>query len=149
MIIREAQENDIPAIQSLAQDIDSNLKHTLSEQKLKKSLASDNITILLVEIDSQIRGLCQFGIPVLEDCDCEDLIEIQRFLVHPDESLDEIGKELLDETEEWLNQDAAIQRLSVFVNPNDMKMIRFFAAMGFHHEASEDIDDNWYMEIDL
>lgn len=149
MIIREAQENDIPAIQALAQEIDATLTRTLSEKKIKKSLASDNITILVAEIEGHIRGLCQFGIPVLEDCDCEDLIEIQRFLVHPDESLEDIGEALIDETEEWLNQDAAIQRLSIFVNPNDMKMIRFFAAMGFHHDASEDIDDNWYMEIDL
>lgn len=152
MIIREAQETDIPAIQALAQAMNLDeaiLKRSFSQKKLAKSLASDNITILVAEIEDEIRGLCQFGIPLLEDCDCEDLIEIQRLFVHLDDSLDDIGEALIDETEEWLNQDADILRLSVFVNPDDAKMIRFFAAMGFHHEASEDLDEQWYMETEL
>jgi ribosomal protein S18 acetylase RimI-like enzyme len=160
LIVREAQENDISAIQTLAtavlrewhdasSELEAILKRTFSEQKIKKSLSSDNITILLAESEEEIRGMCQFGIPLLEDCDCEDLIEIQRFYIHPQHWDQGIAKALIEETELWLNEDAEIQRLSVFVNPNDMKIVRFFAARGFHHEASEDIDKQWYMEIDL
>lgn len=160
LIVREAQEKDSPAIRTLARlvlqetntvpkKIESILKRTFSEQKIKKSLSSENITILLAKVGNEIRGMCQFGIPLLEDCDCEDLIEIHRLYSHPEYSLDDIGDELLAETESFLNQNAKIQRLFVFVNPNDMKMIRFYAAMGFHHEASEDSDDEWYMEVAL
>jgi ribosomal protein S18 acetylase RimI-like enzyme len=160
LIVREAQENDISAIQTLAEivlqemysdstSVKSILKRTFSEQKIEKTLSSENITILLAEVDSEIRGICQFGIPLLEDCDCEDLIEIYRLYIHPKHWESGIGEALIEETESFLNQDAKIRRLSVFVNPSDMKMVRFYAAMGFHHEASEDIDDEWYMEVDI
>jgi ribosomal protein S18 acetylase RimI-like enzyme len=160
LIVREAQENDISAIQTLAETvlqemysdstkIESILKRSFSEQTIKKMLSIEHITILLAELDDEIRGICQFGTPLLEDCDCEDLIEIYRLYIHPKHWESGIGEALIEETESFLNQDAKIQRLSVFVNPANMKMVRFYAAMGFHHEASEDIDDEWYMEVDL
>lgn len=158
LIVRKAKKRDIPAIQALhfialskiyEADMVTILKHILSREQIMKFLSSKNITILIAELDGEIRGMCQFGIPLLEDCDCEDLIEIYRLYVQREDLLDDIGDALLAETSSFLNQNAKIQRLSVFVNPNDMKMVRFYAAMGFHHEASEDIDGDWYMEVAL
>jgi N-acetylglutamate synthase-like GNAT family acetyltransferase len=152
--VRKAEEKDIPAIQNLVRAVleesdEAALKRLFnrvySEEALQKSLRSTGASMILAEVDSKVAGLCQFGSPLIDDC--EDRKEIHRLYVHPDYLKEGVGEALVKAVEADLNADAAIKRVSVYVNPEtQMTMVRFYAAQGFHHDQIEDKDDEWYME---
>jgi hypothetical protein len=58
------------------------LARVYSEESLKRILLNKGVTLLVAEVDGTIAGLCQFGSPLLDDC--EDRKEIHRLLIHPD-----------------------------------------------------------------
>jgi ribosomal protein S18 acetylase RimI-like enzyme len=162
-MIRKASENDIEGIRALAQAtlrqtmaatkienpnyVDRMMERIYSETSLRRSITNDSTTLLLAEVDEKIVGLCQFGSPLMDDC--EDLKEIHRLLVHPDYYRRGIGTQFIEAVEDDLSEDADIARISVYVPPSDMARIRFYATLGFHHEMTEDKDGEWYMELDL
>jgi len=125
------------------------LARTFSTEGLTRNLASDDITLLVAETTQQIVGFCSYGTPVLDDCDCEDLIEIHRLFVHPDYRRQGIGEAFIDALEDSLNEQAGVQRVSAYVDPTQWDCVQFFATMEFYHDAAMDIDDMWYMELDI
>lgn len=145
IITRPAQKEDIPAIQALAKSTE----RRYSTDALENAIHSENLSVIVAVSDGEIIGLCKFGTPILEDCDCEDLKLIHDLLVLPDWSWDTIADELLYGVEDSLNADANIQRIAVYVDPAKRHLIQFYAEQGFHHEASEDEDGLWYMELML
>jgi ribosomal protein S18 acetylase RimI-like enzyme len=162
-MIRKAVEKDIAGIRVLAEAtlhqtmaathlenpayIDRTLERIYSEDKLRRSINSQGTTILVAEKDDKIVGLCQFGSPLIDEC--EDRKEIHRLLVHPDYCRQGIGTQFVEAVEDELSEDVEVARVSVYVNPSDMARIRFFTTLGFHHEATEDKDDEWYLELEL
>lgn len=152
--IRYADEHDIPALQALAQaslptspERERLLKRVYSEASLKRSILSESATLLLVDNGEIIVGMCHFGSPLLDEC--EDRKEIHRLLVHPDFCRQGIGSEMIWAVEDDLEEEAEVQRISVYVDPADKIRLRFFGKHGFHHDQLEDKDDLWYMEKDL
>lgn len=157
IIVRKATEKDIPAIQELVKivlkDADEAkfkrlFNRVYSEEALQKSLNSTGATMILAEDEQNLAGLCQFGSPLMDEC--EDRKEIHRLYVHPDYLKAGSGEALVRAVEAALNQDAKVKRVSVYVNPDtQMDLVRFYAAQGFHHDQIEDKDDEWYMEKPL
>lgn len=163
MMIRKADENDITGIRALAEAYlrqtmaatqienptygDRMLERIYSEASLQRSITNAGTTLLLAEMDEKVVGLCQFGSPLLDDC--EDRKDIHRLLIHPEYCRRGIGTQFIDAVEDELSEDVDIARISVYVPLSDMARIRFYAALGFHHEMTEDKDGEWYMELDL
>lgn len=155
--VRKAEEKDIPAIQELvkailAENDEASLKRLFkkvySEEALQKSLRSTGASMILAEDEGKLAGLCQFGSPLMDDC--EDRKEIHRLYVHPDYLKAGAGEALVKAVEDDLKPDVEVKRVSVYVNPDkQMAMVRFYAAQGFHHDQIEDKDDDWYMEKPL
>lgn len=155
--VRKAEEKDIPAIQELVKVVlaDSDeatqkrlFKRVYSEEALQKSLRSTGASMILAEAEDTLAGLCQYGSPLMDDC--EDRKEIHRLYVHPDYLKAGAGEALVKAVEDALNSDAKVKRVSVYVNPDtQMALVRFYAAQGFHHDQIEDKDDEWYMEKPL
>jgi N-acetylglutamate synthase-like GNAT family acetyltransferase len=155
--VRKAEEKDIPAIQALVKAVladndEAALKRLFqrvySEEALQKSLRSTGASMILAEAEGILAGLCQFGSPLIDDC--EDRKEIHRLYVHPDYLKAGAGEALVKAVEDDLNADAEVKRVSVYVNPDSqMPLVRFYAAQGFHHDQIEDKDDEWYMEKPL
>ena len=125
------------------------MKTLYTEASFQKTLESDNRYLIVAIIDDAIAGVCQYGIPIMDDCDCEDLRSIQFLFVHPDYDHDEIASALVYDVEESINEEAGVQRLSVFVNPKFMNLVKFYAGLDFYHDQVEDVDGEWYMEKDL
>ena len=162
-MIRKATEKDITGIRLLAEAtlhqtmaathlenpayVDRMLERIYSEETLRRSIATGGTTLLVAEKDGQIVGLCQFGSPLMDEC--EDRKEIHRLLIHPDYCRQGIGTQFVEAVEDELSEDVEVARISVYVNPVDIARIRFYAALGFHHEMTEDKDDEWYMELEL
>lgn len=132
-----------------ADEVKRQMKHVYSAESFKKTLASDNRHLIVAIIDDAIVGMCQYGIPLMDDCDCEDLRSIQSLFVHPDADHDSIASALIYDVEESVDAVAGVQRLSVFVNSGWMTHIKFYASLDFIHDQVEDIDGEWYMEKDL
>ena len=155
--VRKAEEKDIPVIQELVKVVlaDSDeaslkrlFKRVYSEEALQKSLRSTGASMFLAEEGSKLAGLCQFGSPLMDDC--EDRKEIHRLYVHPDYLKAGVGEALVKAVEADLKPDVEVKRVSVYVNPDtQMNLVRFYAAQGFHHDQIEDKDDEWYMEKPL
>lgn len=162
-MIRKAVENDIAGIRSLAEAtlrqtmaatqienptyVERTLERIYSEDRLRRSIKSSGTTLLVAEKDNIIVGLCQFGSPLMDEC--EDRKEIHRLLVHPDYCRQGIGTQLVEAVEDALSESVDVARVSVYVNPADMARIRFFSTLGFHHEVTEDKDNEWYLELEL
>lgn len=159
MDIYDAVEDDIPKIRTLIKaalsaqhdkiTVARLMKTLYSASAFQKTLESDNRHLIVAIIDEVIAGVCQYGIPIMDDCDCEDLRSIQFLFVHPDYEHDEIAAALVYDVEDSISEQAGVQRLSVFVNPNFMKLIKFYAGLDFYHDQVEDVDGEWYMEKDL
>ncbi|MEM9952651.1 MAG: GNAT family N-acetyltransferase [Chloroflexota bacterium] len=151
--IYDALEEDIPEIQQLIHQClpsKSNVvKRLYSEDALKQTLASDNRHLIIAIIDDVIIGVCQYGIPIMDDCDCEDLRAIHAIFVHPDTDFEAVASALIYDVEETINTDANIQRLSLFVEATNLSQIKFYASLGFIHDQVEDSEHEWYMEKDL
>jgi len=157
--IRAALENDIAAIQALASvvlrqtatadsvAVDRMLARVYAQDSLRRSIVAGGTTLLVAEHDDALVGLCQFGSPLIDEC--EDRKEIHRLLIHPGFCRQGIGGQFVAAVEADLREDVAVARVSVYVHPDDMARIRFFAKQGFHHEAVEDKDGEWYMEKDI
>lgn len=159
LFTRIATSKDIQAIQALVQavleskqvptDTERQLKHIYSTQAFWKTIASDNRHIILALSDNDFVGMCQYGIPIMDDCDCEDLREIHTLFVHPEYPNEQVIEALVAAVEDSINEDAAVQRLSIFVDANDITLIKLYARLGFHHDQVEDQENEWYMEKDL
>ncbi|GAB5493410.1 MAG: hypothetical protein Phog2KO_36250 [Phototrophicaceae bacterium] len=156
--IYDAEAQDIPAIIDLIKEVISKNKAKSVEQIMKrlytqsafeKTLESDNRHLIVAIIDDTIAGVCQYGIPIMDDCDCEDLRTIHSLFIHPDYEHNDIASALIYDVEETINTDAGVQRLSVFVDEKDIPLIKFYASLDFIHDQVEDIDNEWYMEKDL
>jgi N-acetylglutamate synthase-like GNAT family acetyltransferase len=155
--VRKAEEKDIPAIQELvkavlAESDSASLKRLFSrvysQEALQKSLRSPGASMILAEGEDKLAGLCQFGSPLMDDC--EDRKEIHRLYVHPDYLKAGAAEALLKAVEADLKPDVEVKRVSVYVNPDKQPaMLRFYAAQGFHHDQIDDKDDEWYMEKPL
>ncbi len=148
IITRPAEVEDIPAMHALAISAQAH-EQLYRTDALEKAISSENLSVIVADSDGEIVGLCKFGTPILEDCDCEDLKLIHDLLVLPDWSWDTIADELLYGVEDSLNADANIQRIAVYVDPAQRHLIQFYAEQGFHHEAAEDKEGLWYMELML
>lgn len=157
--IYDAQIEDIPEIRELIESV-LHLRHSVDEVKrlmkrvygaesFQKTLVSENRHLIVAIIADSIVGICQYGIPMMDDCDCEDLRSIQTLFVHPDADHDNIASALVYDVEESVDEVAGVQRLSIFVNSEWMTLIKFYASLGFIHDQVEDIDGEWYMEKDL
>ena len=125
------------------------IERVYTVEAFQQALESDHRQLLVAEKASEIIGMCQYGIPLMDDCDCEDLREIHALFLHPQKADTEVGFALVTALENSINADATVQRLSVFVNPILMATVKFYAKLGFHHDAAEDIGDEWYMEKNL
>lgn len=157
--IYDAQIEDIPEIRTLieatlqnrhsADEVKRLMKRVYSAESFQKTLASENRHLIVAIIEESIVGLCQYGIPLMDDCDCEDLRSIQTLFVHPDADHDNIASALVYDVEESVDEVAGVQRLSIFVNSEWMTLIKFYARLGFIHDQVEDVDGEWYMEKDL
>ncbi len=160
--IYDAELDDIPEILALIQQVliqqngehneqavQHAMKQLYTQEALEKTLASDNRHLIVAIIDDTIAGVCQYGIPIMDDCDCEDLRAIHSLFVHPDFEHNEIASALIYDVEESINEDAGVQRLSVFVDEKAMPLIKFYASLGFYHDQVEDSETEWYMEKDL
>lgn len=132
-----------------ADEVKRQMKHVYSAESFKKTIDSNNRHLIVAIIDDAIVGMCQYGIPIMDDCDCEDLRSIQALFVHPDADHDRIASALLYDVEESVDAVAGVQRLSIFVNEDSMPLIKFYASLGFIHDQVEDVDGEWYMEKDL
>ena len=162
-MIRKAVEGDIAGIRSLAEatlrqtivttkvenpgKVERTLERIYSEDRLRRSIKSSGTTLLVAEKDAKIVGLCQFGSPLMDEC--EDRKEIHRLLVHPEYCRQGIGTQFVEAVEDALNDNVDVARISVYVNPSDIARIQFFSALGFHHEVTEDKDNEWYLELEL
>ena len=154
--IYDAVTNDIPEIRELikailttrydADKVTHLMKRVYSVDSLQKTLDSENRHLIVAIIEDAIVGVCQYGIPIMDDCDCEDLRSLQFLFVHPDAVHDDIASALVYDVEETIDEEARVQRLSVFVKQNMLPLIKFYAGLGFVHDQVEDIDDEWYME---
>src|SRR5689334_21900290 len=100
--VRKAEEKDIPAIKNLVKAVleESDeetfkrlFKRVYSEEALQKSLRSTGASMILAEMDTKVAGLCQFGSPLIDDC--EDRKEIHRLYVHPDYLKEGVGEALV------------------------------------------------------
>lgn len=151
--IYDAIEEDIPEIQQLIHQCLSSksnvVKRLYSEDALRQTLASDNRHLIIAIIDDVIIGVCQYGIPIMDDCDCEDLRAIHAIFVHPDADFEAVASALIYDVEETINADANVQRLSLFVKATNLSQIKFYASLGFIHDQVEDSEHEWYMEKDL
>ena len=156
--IYDAEVQDIPEIIALikqvlsnnkAESIERTMKRLYTQSAFEKARASDNRHIIIAIIDDTIAGVCQYGIPIMDDCDCEDLRTIHSLFVHPDYEHNDIASALIYDVEETINTDAGVQRLSVFVDENNMPLIKFYASLDFIHDQVEDSETEWYMEKDL
>lgn len=157
--IYDAVVDDIPEIRGLIEAV-LNARHDADAVKqlmtgvysvgaFQKTLDSENRHLIVAIVDDVIVGVCQYGIPIMDDCDCEDLRSIQILFIHPDTKHDDIASALVYDVEETIDGEAGVQRLSVFVNPGMMSLIKFYAGLDFVHDQVEDIDGEWYMEKDL
>lgn len=152
--IYDAIEDDIAEIHELILKAVPENQHRLmkrlySENALKQALSSDNRYLIIAIVDDVIVGVCQYGIPIMDDCDCEDLRSIHAIFVHPDADFTEIASALIYDIEESINEEAGVQRLSLFVAADDLSRIKFYASLGFVHDQVEDSESEWYMEKDL
>ena len=157
--IYDAEIDDIPEIialieQVLTQQTDADytqriIKSLYTKEAFEKTLNSDNRHLIVAIVNDTIAGVCQYGIPIMDDCDCEDLRSIHNLFVHPTFEHDEIASALIYDVEESINVDAGVQRLSVFVSEKAMPLIKFYASLGFYHDQVEDSETEWYMEKDL
>lgn len=160
--IYDAEIDDIPEIirlieQALIQQKGENneklvrnaMKRLYTQVAMEKTLASDNRHLIVAIIDDTITGVCQYGIPIMDDCDCEDLRAIHNLFVHPDFEHDKIASALIYDVEESINGQAGVQRLSVFVDAKAMWLIKFYASLDFYHDQVEDSENEWYMEKDI
>lgn len=160
--VQPATTADIEAIQALAEviytqqmpDTDQRarfLTRIYAPESLKRLLHADGSTVLVARAPDanheRLVGLCSYGSPLLDEC--EDMKSIHRLLVHPDWDLHQVGEAFMIAIEEAFDDDSAIWRISVYVPEDNMTLIRFYAAMGFHHEMPEDKDGEWYMEYHL
>lgn len=161
--IRAAREQDIAGIRTLADAairqtmaatgiedsayVDRLLARVYSEDKLRRSIANKKTTLLVADENGAIVGLCQFGSPLLDEC--EDRKEIHRLLVHPAYCRKGIGGLFIEAIEQSLRGDVVVRRVSVYINPSDIGRLRFFAKHGFYHDQIEDKDGEWYMEKGL
>jgi ribosomal protein S18 acetylase RimI-like enzyme len=123
------------------------LERLYSHASLQRSIENEGTTLFVAEQDAKIVGLCQFGSPLIDEC--EDRKEIHRLIVHPQYQRQGIGTQFIDAIEDELDEDVDIARISVYVNPSDRARIRFYTTLEFHHEMTEDKDDEWYMELEL
>ncbi len=154
--IYDAVADDIPEIRKMIKSVltvrygadkaQQLIKKIYSADSLQKTLDSDNRRLIVAIIEDAIMGVCQYGIPIMDDCDCEDLRSIQFLFIHPDANHDDIASALVYDVEETIDAEAGVQRLSVFVNQDMMPLIKFYAGLDFVHDQVEDIGDEWYME---
>lgn len=157
--IYDAEADDIPEIYDLVKTtlkalhdsdtIQRLMKNIYSVEALHKALESDNRHLIVAIVDDAIVGVCQYGIPVMDDCDCEDLRAIHFLFVHPTAGHDTIASALIYDVEESIDEDAGVQRLSIFVDAKQVPLIKFYAGLDFVHDQVEDSDSEWYMEKDL
>ncbi|MEL6308780.1 MAG: GNAT family N-acetyltransferase [Chloroflexota bacterium] len=154
LTVRPATLKDAPTMRALAQKTamtERTLNRVYSDEAIRATLDSENRHVLLAfSDDDALVGLCQYGIPIMDDCDCEDLRAIHTLILHPDyEASDDVRMALIEAVEDTINVDAGVQRLSLYVPADDMARIKFYARLGFHHEMIEDTPNEWYMEKDL
>lgn len=157
--IYDAEIDDIPEIIALIEQVLTQqtgkdytqriIKSLYTKEAFEKTLNSDNRHLIVAIVNDTIAGVCQYGIPIMDDCDCEDLRSIHNLFVHPTFEHDEIASALIYDVEESINVDAGVQRLSVFVDEKAMPLIKFYASLGFYHDQVEDSETEWYMEKDL
>lgn len=154
LIVRPATIKDAPVMRSLAQQTgiaERTLKRTYSDDALQVTFKSEHQHILLAwTAEDALVGMCQYGIPIMDDCDCEDLRTIHTLILHPDyDEPDSLRIAFVEAVEDTINVEAGVQRLSLYVPADDMARIKFYARLGFHHEMIEDTPTEWYMEKDL
>lgn len=152
--IYDANEDDIREIRDLIATVLGDkqprlMKRLYSADALQQTLTSDNRYLIIAIVDDKIVGVCQYGIPMMDECDCEDLRAVHAMFVHPDAMFKEIASALIYDVEETINEDAGVQRLSIFVPESDLSLIKFYASLGFVHDQVEDSESEWYMEKDL
>lgn len=150
LIIRKATENDIIGIQALAHATNQpprTIEQLYSDESLQLAVNSTARTLLVADDNGVIVGLCGFGTPLLEDC--EDIRQIHRLLVHPDYTLDEVGNLFLDTVIETIDEEMCVQQVAVYVRYKDRARVKFYLSNEFHHEATEDMGDEWYLVLDL
>lgn len=152
MIVCQATLEQVPRLAEFVrqQSTDAQVlcKHLTNENQIKALLASEYQQLFIAQHDESIIGVCWVSMPLLDDCDCEDLREIQVCMTNPVYDVD-LGKALIRAVSDALNHDATVQRLSVFVSADHMAQIKFYAKLGFYHDQVEDVDGLWYMELDL
>ena len=154
--IYDSVVNDIPEIRELIKTVlntpyeSDKVKHLMKQvysvDSFQKTIDSENRHLIVAIREDAIVGVCQYGIPIMDDCDCEDLRSIQFLFVHPETDHHEIASALVYDVEETLDAEAGVQRLSVFVNQSMLPLIKFYAGLGFVHDQVEDIEGEWYME---
>lgn len=160
LVTRAATRADLPGIQRIAQETlaqesqaiepaEAALERLYSAAALEAAIASPYLSVIVAARSGEVVGFARYGTPILEDCDCEDLKLIHALRVHPHESWSGVAEALLHGIEEALDENARIQRIGVYVDPAQRDRVQFYARQGFHHEAPEDEDGLWYMELAL
>jgi ribosomal protein S18 acetylase RimI-like enzyme len=155
--VRPAVKADIPGIRQLAQTVltaqhstdraQRLLERIYSTDSLTRTLQSDGVVLLVAESGTEIVGVCKYGSPLMDDC--EDRKEIHRLFVHPDYTDSGIERQFLSAIEADLRDEVDVQRISVYIQPDNEAMYDFYVDNGFHHEMVEDKDGEWYMEKTL
>lgn len=159
--IRPAQHDDIAGIRDIAKRnlqltataiedpeyIQRMMNRVYSEASLQRAVESTSSEMLVAIQDERVVGVCNFGAPLLDEC--EDMREIHRLLIHPDYTKQGIGTAFIDEIEQRIDEEACSQSITVYVSPTDMPRLHFYLTNGFEHEATEDKDGMWYMELML
>ncbi len=155
--VRPAVEQDIAGIQQLAQTVlvaqyDADraqrlLQRVYSTGSLTRTLHSEGVSLLVAESGAEIVGVCKYGSPLMDDC--EDRKEIHRLFVHPEYMTSGIDSQFLSAIEADLRDEVDVQRISVYIQPDNEAAYDFYVENGFHHEMVEDKDGEWYMEKTL
>jgi ribosomal protein S18 acetylase RimI-like enzyme len=121
---------------SSAADIAAHLANTLTEEHFRRYLASPDITVLVIDADSELRGYSMLVARPAQDPDVASALslspsaELSKCYVHPDHHGLGAAAELMQATIESAAQGGA-QGLWLGVNSENAKAIRFYEKAGF------------------
>ena len=146
MIIREANDSDIPAISQLAHEIwwptytevipdeqiDFMLKDMYSETALKMQM-DEGITFLIGETEGKPVGFAAYSLTEPENL----VYKLQKLYVLPSEQGKGSGKQMIAEVAQRVKQLGA-KTLELNVNRNN-KAFNFYSKLGFEVYKSVDI----------
>ena len=154
--ITEATASDVLGIQNVMQaswqsvyadllseeHIARTLRRSFSEAALARSVNHAGATYLVAWVDGEIRGMCHYGSPLLDDC--ENRKALYSVYVHPDWWQQGIGTALLDVMEAHLRPQR-VTDVFTYVDARNTLASTFFTRHGFVHLPDDDRDGELYL----